>query len=70
MAKSDADRLDELEILATHQARTIEELNETILRQGKSIDRLERLVEALVVRFRAVEEHVQPEISATRPPHW
>ncbi|MCI5077674.1 SlyX family protein [Oricola sp.] len=70
MAQNDTDRLDELEILAAHQARTIEDLNETIIRQGKDIDRLERLVEALVKRFKAVEDHVQPEIAATKPPHW
>lgn len=70
MAKSDGDRLDELEILAAHQARTIEDLNETVVRQGKEIDRLERLVEALVERFRAVEERVQPDIPVTKPPHW
>jgi len=70
MARSDADRLDELEILAAHQARIIEDLNETVIRQGKEIDRLERLVEALVERFRTVEEHVQPDIPVSRPPHW
>ena len=70
MAKSDADRLDELEILAAHQVRVIEDLNETIIRQGKDIDRLERLVEALVERFRTIEDHVQSDIPVTKPPHW
>ena len=70
MPKSDNERLDELEILATHQARVVEELNETVIRQGKEIERLERLVEALVQRFRAVEDQLQPDIPVTRPPHW
>ena len=70
MAKSDADRLDELEILAAHQVRVIEDLNETIIRQSKDIDRLERLVEALVERFRTIEDRVQSDIPVTKPPHW
>lgn len=70
MAKNDMDRLDELEILAAHQVRVIEDLNDTVIRQGKEIDRLGRLVEALVERFRAVEAQVQPENPSTRPPHW
>lgn len=70
MAKSEADRLDELEILAAHQARVIEDLNDGLVRQGKEIDRLGRLVEALVERFRAVEAQVQSDTPSTKPPHW
>ncbi|GAB4362943.1 MAG: SlyX family protein [Oricola sp.] len=70
MAKSDSDRLDELEIIVSHQARTIEDLNETVIRQGREIERLERLVEALVKRFQAVEEQVLPDIPVSKPPHW
>jgi SlyX protein len=70
MAKSDSNRLDELEILAAHQASVVEDLNETIIRQGREIERLERLVEALVERFRAVEDHVLPDTPVTKPPHW
>lgn len=70
MAKSDPARLDELEIIVAHQARTIEDLNETVIRQGREIERLERLTEAMVKRFQAVEEQVLPEIPVTKPPHW
>jgi SlyX protein len=70
MAKSDTDRLDELEILAAHQARLLEDLNETAVRQDKQIHRLEHILEALIERFRAVEENVQGEIPVTKPPHW
>jgi SlyX protein len=70
MAKSDTDRLDEVEILAAHQARIIEDLNDTVIRQGREIDRLERLVEALVERFRTVEEQVQSGVPVAKPPHW
>lgn len=70
MAKSDSNRLDELEIIVAHQARTVEDLNETVVRQDREIQRLERLVEALIKRFQAVEEQVLPEIPVTKPPHW
>jgi SlyX protein len=70
MAKSDSDRLDELEIIVAHQAHTIEDLNETVIRQGREIDRLERLVEALVRRFQTLEEQVSPDVPVTKPPHW
>ena len=70
MAKSDSDRLDELEIIVAHQAHTIEDLNETVIRQGREIERLERLVEAVVKRFQALEEQVSPEVPVTKPPHW
>jgi SlyX protein len=70
MAKSDSDRLDELEIIVAHQAHTIEDLNETVIRQGREIERLERLVEALVRRFQTLEEQVSPDVPVTKPPHW
>ena len=70
MAKSDADRLDELEILAAHQARMIEDLNETVIRQGRDLDRLGRLVETLVERFRTIEENALSEVPVAKPPHW
>ena len=70
MAKSDLDRLDEIEIMAAHQARVVEDLNETVIRQGKEIERLERLVEALLQRFQAVEQQVSADIPVTKPPHW
>ena len=50
--------------------QVIEDLNETIIRQGKEIERLQRIVEALVQRFQSVEEQVLPDIPVTKPPHW
>jgi SlyX protein len=70
MVKSDSDRLDELEIIAAHQARTIEDLNETIIRQGRENERLGRIVEALVKRLQVMEEQISPDIPVTKPPHW
>jgi SlyX protein len=70
MAKSDTDRLDELEILAAHQARMLEDLNETAIRQDKQIHRLEHILEAMVERFRAFEQQTQSDTPTSKPPHW
>jgi len=70
MAKSDSDRLDELEIIVAHQARIIEDLNETVIRQGRENERLGRLAEALVKRLQVMEEQISPDIPVTKPPHW
>ena len=58
MAKSDTDRLDELEILAAHQARLLEDLNETVVRQDKQVHRLEHILEALIDDEKSVAEIV------------
>lgn len=70
MSEVDDERVEELEILAAHQARTLEELNEVIVRQGSEIERLGRILEALVKRFQAVEERVQQDTPVDKPPHW
>lgn len=70
MNKDGMDRLDELEILAAHQARLLEELNEVVIRQGKDINRLERIAEALAERFQRVEDNVRAGAPLSKPPHW
>ena len=70
MAAGDDDRLEELEILAAHQVRALEELNEVVVRQASEIDRLNRIMEALVERFNSVEQQLDPGPSTTKPPHW
>lgn len=70
MTKGETERLEELEILATHQARALDDLNDTVVRQAAEIDRLGRIVEALVKRFQEVEDIVRPDTPVTKPPHW
>ena len=70
MANGDSGRVDELEIMVAHQARLLEELNEVVTRQGKDIERLERIVEVLSKRFQAVEEQAFSDVPVTKPPHW
>lgn len=63
-------RLVQLEILTTHQERTIAELSEQIDEQWKVIDKLQRKLDALTNRFLALEEQASPEVPVTKPPHW
>lgn len=64
------DRITRLEMRATEQERTIEELSTQIAEQWKVIDRLNKQVGLLAEQFLTLEEQVRPEIPVTRPPHW
>lgn len=64
------ERLTQLEILAAEQERTIAELSDQIAAQWKTIDAMQRKLDALTQRFLALEEQAAPEIPVTRPPHW
>ena len=65
-----ADRLTTLEIRATQQEKTIEELSDQLAEQWKTIDRLQKKLDALTNRFLSLEEQAAPSIEATKPPHW
>ena len=64
------DRLTALEIRAAEQDRTIEELSAEIAGQWKTIERLQKKLDALAERFLALEEQTAPDIPVTKPPHW
>lgn len=64
------ERLLSLEETVAHHARTIEELNGEVTRQGAVIDRLEKTVAALAKRLVAMEEAAAPTPEAGKPPHW
>lgn len=66
--KSDTERLDDLEILSTHQARQIEDLNEVVTRQTAELDTLRRRLTVMAQRLADMEGDAPP--SAERPPHW
>jgi SlyX protein len=65
-----ADRLTTLEIRASEQEKTIEELSGQIAEQWKVIERQQKKLDALTARFLALEEQTAPAIEATKPPHW
>jgi len=65
-----ADRLTTLEIRATEQEKTIEELSGQIAEQWQVIERMQRKLDALAERFLALEEQSSPDVPVTKPPHW
>ena len=64
-----ADRLTTLEIRATEQEKTIEELSGQIAEQWKVIERMQRKLDSLTDRFLALEEQTGDEVPVTKPPH-
>lgn len=65
-----ADRLTTLEIRAAEQERTVEELSSQLAEQWKTIDRMQKKLDALTERFLALEEQAAPDVPVTKPPHW
>lgn len=65
-----ADRLTTLEIRAAEQERTIEELSSQLAEQWKTVDRMQKKLDALTERFLALEEQAAPDVPVTKPPHW
>jgi len=63
-------RLNELEELAAHQGRTIDELSAEIASQWKAIDKMQKTLEQLRERFSAIEEASLEAPAITRPPHY
>lgn len=64
------DRLTTLEIRAAEQEHTIEELSAEIAEQWKTIERLQKKLDALTDRFLVLEEQTAPDVPVTKPPHW
>ena len=70
MAKTDSERLDDLEVLAAHQAQMLDDLNEVVIAQGDVIADLRRKLDALARRFATLEEQVRGAAPVDKPPHW
>lgn len=64
------ERLTALEIRAAEQDHTIEELSGQLAEQWKTVDRMQRKLDALTERFLALEEQAGPDVPVTKPPHW
>lgn len=64
-------RIDRLETHVAHQEQTIEELNAAVAAQWTEIEKLTRMLNALMLRVRAVEERPQgPTPAEPPPPHY
>lgn len=70
MERPETTRLDDLEILAAHQAQMLEDLNSVVVDQGKVIADLRRRVEALTARIVEFEADANVSAPAQKPPHW
>lgn len=70
MAKSDRERLDDLEILAAHQAQMLDDLNDVVIAQGEVIADLRRKLDVLARRVSETEERVRGTVPVDKPPHW
>ena len=64
-------RIDELEIRGAHQDRTIEELNEILAAQWRTIDDLTRKLALLESRMLSLEQNTgAPPTAEPPPPHY
>lgn len=61
-------RIDELEIRLAHHDRIIEELNEALEGQWRTIDELTRKLSALGGRVRTIEEDAKTSSPTAEPP--
>ncbi|WP_368855762.1 SlyX family protein [Escherichia coli] len=48
----------------------MEELSGQIAEQWKTIERIQKKLDALTSRFLALEEQTAPDVPVTKPPHW
>ncbi|KQT53846.1 MULTISPECIES: SlyX family protein [unclassified Aureimonas] len=59
-------RIEDLQILLSHQGLVIEDLSEEVRRQGAAIDRLEAVLRQFADRLQQAE----PAPAIDRPPHY
>jgi SlyX protein len=70
MTAESNDRLTRLEILATEQEHTIEDLSGQLTEQWKVIETLRRKLDSLTDRFLVLEEQTAEDIPVSKPPHY
>jgi SlyX protein len=63
-------RITDLEMLAAHQAQTIDDLSAMVAEQWKVIDAMRKKLDEMSERFQAVEENALGRPENVKPPHW
>ncbi len=63
-------RLMDIEIVLSNLERTVEDLNEVIIKQGKDIAFLQKQNHFLVEAIRNTQSTVKPQEEETPPPHY
>ncbi|WJH41809.1 SlyX family protein [Aliirhizobium terrae] len=67
---TDETRLVQLEELAAHQAKVIEELSDQLAEQWKVVEQTRAKLDRLTERFLTLEESSLDAPAITRPPHY
>ncbi|SFA91107.1 SlyX protein [Rhizobium sp. NFR07] len=67
---TDETRLVQLEELAAHQAKVIEELSDQLAEQWKVVEQTRAKLDRLTERFLTLEETSLDAPAITRPPHY
>lgn len=72
LSKSPDERLTDVECILMHTQKTISDLNQVIIDQGRQIDQLRRELKQLASDFRQVQDSNMPTRSAQDeiPPHY
>lgn len=66
----DEARLVQLEELAAHQAKVIDELSDQLAEQWKVVEQTRAKLDRLTERFLTLEESTHEAAPAARPPHY
>lgn len=64
------DRINALEEMVAHQAKTIDELSDQLAEQWKVVDRMKRALEVLGERLIGLEDRSTEAAPVTKPPHY
>jgi SlyX protein len=67
---TDETRLMQLEELAAHQAKVIDELSDQIAEQWKVVEQTRAKLDRLTERFLTLEETSHDAVPITKPPHY
>lgn len=67
---TDKDRFTDIETRLTHLDDTVEQLNNIIIEQQKTISRLEKSLKNVVDEHVEMKEQMAPDVVDTPPPHY
>jgi len=67
---TDEQRIIELESRLTHLDDTVEQLNDVISAQQRTLDRLERLSQQFIEEQQNLKDQLAPALNDSPPPHY
>ncbi len=63
-------RLQALEELSAHQAKTVEEISTELAEMAKDLREMQTRLDVLTRRLVSMEENIRDIAPDTKPPHW